>query len=71
MAKEKLTEGIMVRFGEAEELAIRRMAERMDLPAAVLCRRWVRLGMRASSPQSIPDDNEVVSAFGLLGGSET
>ena len=41
----KLTDGIMVRFPEDEFLKLHRKASEMDIPAAVLCRRWIRLGM--------------------------
>lgn len=62
----KKTEAFAVRFPEAEAIRIYREAARLDLPAAVLLRRWCRLAMAASSNDQDADDNESSSDFASL-----
>lgn len=63
----KKTEPFVIRVTEAEAIAIYRLAANRDLPPAVLLRRFVRLGMAASSDNSRADDNESASDFASLG----
>ncbi|RYE43943.1 MAG: hypothetical protein EOP24_26200 [Hyphomicrobiales bacterium] len=65
----KKTEPFVIRVTEAEAMAIYREAASRDLPPAVLLRRFVRLGMAASSPSNRADDNESSSDFASLGDS--
>lgn len=62
----KKTEPFVIRVTEAEAIAIYREAAKRDLPPAVLLRRFVRLGMAASSPEHRADDNESSSDFASL-----
>jgi len=62
----KKTEPFVIRVTEAEAIAIYREAARRDVPPAVLCRRFVRLGMAASSDSNRADDNESSSYFASL-----
>lgn len=62
----KKTEPFVIRVTEAEAIAIYREAARRDLAPAVLCRKFVRLGMAASSNDSASDDNESSSDFAPL-----
>lgn len=66
----KKTEPFTVRFPEAEAMSIYREASRRDLPPAVLLRRFIRLGMAASSQGSYADDNDSSSDFASLGDAE-
>jgi hypothetical protein len=63
----KKTEPFVIRVTETEAIAIYREAARRDVPPAVLLRRFVRLGMAASSPEHRADDNESSSDFATLG----
>jgi hypothetical protein len=65
----KKTEPFVIRVTEPEAIAIYREAARRDLAPAVLLRRFVRLGMAASSNSSRADDNESSSDFASLGDS--
>ena len=62
----KKTEPFVIRVTEAEAIAIYREAAKRDLPPAVLLRRFVRLGMAASSTEHRADDNESSSDFASL-----
>lgn len=66
----KKTEPFTVRFPEAEAMSIYREASRRDVQPAVLLRRFIRLGMAASSRDSYADDNESSSDFASLGDAE-
>lgn len=63
----KKTEAFTLRLPEEEALKLYRLAAEMDIQPAVLCRRWVRLGMAASSRIHRADDNESSSDFATLG----
>ena len=65
----KKTEPFVIRVTEAEAIAIYREAARRDLKPAVMLRRFVRLGMAASSPAHPTDDNFSSSSFESLGGA--
>lgn len=65
----KKTEPFVIRVTEAEAIAIYREAAKRDLQPAVLLRRFVRLGMAASSQSNRADDNESISDFASLGDS--
>lgn len=62
----KKTERFVINVTESEAIAIYREAAARDLPPAVLLRRFVRLGMAASSPEHGADDNESMSDFASL-----
>jgi hypothetical protein len=62
----KKTERFVINVTESEAIAIYREAANRDLPPAVLLRRFVRLGMAASSPEHGTDDNESSSDFASL-----
>lgn len=63
----KKTERFVINVTEAEAIEIYREASNRDLPPAVLLRRFVRLGMAASSHRNRADDNESISGFQSLG----
>lgn len=65
----KKTEPFVIRVTETEAMAIYREAAKRDLAPAVLLRRFVRLGMAASSTSNRADDNQSSSDFASLGES--